>query len=303
MRFTQTGTFNEHFLDKMITIQHLEQIEDIILSKLDYNIGFVAQEKSEFLSKYVNILIEKYQSLVGKNFPGYNSEIIGDIFSKFKNLIPYPELNKATLNYYFHLLQIEEGSEWETKEVEISMRALIQAWTFPSYYLIESLAETIGREEAVKLFKRYITHYYIDHPSPDRDKFVNLEKMLENRLSGDTSSSEWVLVHTMLEKGKYAFKNKTCPTCVDSMTDLPDIEFKYLACCYGDYEKFRAVYSEHLVLTMEHTLMQGDSYCSRVLHDTRIDYDLRHPPKEFWDNFEPGKEKKAISLYNLFKKC
>ena len=79
MRFTQTGTFNEHFLDKMITIQHLEQIEDIILSKLDYNIGFVTQEKSEFLSEYVNNLIGKYQSLVGKNFPEYNSKIIGDM--------------------------------------------------------------------------------------------------------------------------------------------------------------------------------------------------------------------------------
>lgn len=35
----------------------------------------------------------------------------------------------------------------------------------------------------------YITHYHIDHPSPDRDQFVSLEKMLENRLSGDTTLS------------------------------------------------------------------------------------------------------------------
>ncbi|MCG3224149.1 MAG: hypothetical protein H7647_06760 [Candidatus Heimdallarchaeota archaeon] len=48
---------------------------------------------------------------------------------------------------------------------------------------------------------------------------------------------------------------------------------------------------------MEHTLMEGDPYCSRVLHDTRIDYDLRHPPKEFWDNFKPGKEEEAMEYY------
>ncbi len=29
---------------------------------------------------------------------------------------------------------------------------------------------------------------------------------------------------------------------------------------------------------MEHTIAQGDKYCSRVLHDTRIDYDL---PQKF----------------------
>jgi hypothetical protein len=162
---------------------------------------------------------------------------------------------------------------------------------------LQALAETIGREEAVKLFKRYITQYYIDHPSPDRDKFVSLEKRLENRLSGDTTSSGWVIVHTMLKEGKYAFKNKNCPTCVDAMTDLPDVELKYYACCYPDYEKFRAHSNDHIILTMDHTLMEGDPYCSRVMHDTRIDYDLRHPPKEFWDNFEPGKEDEAMKYY------
>ena len=141
------------------------------------------------------------------------------------------------------------------------------------------MTETIDRKEAVKLFKRYITQYHIDHPSPNRDKFISLEKRLENQLSGDTTASEWVIVHTMLEEGKYAFKNKNCPTCADAMTDLPDVELKYLASCYGDYAGFRANLSDHIILTMEHTIIEGDSYCSRVLHDTRIDYNLRHPPK------------------------
>ena len=299
MKFTQTGTFKENYLEKTITIKPLEQIEEILLSKLNYNVGFIARKNSESISDYIKKLTEKYLELAEKDFSEHTSEKIRVIFSKFKNLIPYTDLHNASLNYYLHLLQIEEGSEWETNEVEISMKALIQAWTYPSYYLLEALAETFGREEAVKLFKRYITHYYIDHPSPDRDKFDSLEKMLENRLSGDTTSSEWVLVHTMLEEGKYAFKNKNCPTCVDSMTDLPDVEFKYLACCYGDYEKFRAVYSDYLILTMEHTLMEGDPYCSRVLHDTRIDYDLSHPPKEFWDNFKPGNEEEAMKYYKI----
>ncbi|MBY8993621.1 MAG: L-2-amino-thiazoline-4-carboxylic acid hydrolase [Candidatus Heimdallarchaeota archaeon] len=186
-------------------------------------------------------------------------------------------------------------------EVKISTKALIQAWTYPSYYFLQALTETIDREEAVKLFKRYITHYYLDHPSPNRDKFVSLEKRLEDRLAGDTTSSEWVMVHSMVEEGKYAFKNENCPTCVEAMVDLPDVELKYLACCYGDYEAFRANSNDHIILTMEHTIMQGDPYCSRVMHDTRIDYDLRHPPKEFWDNFEPGKEEEAMKYYQKKK--
>jgi hypothetical protein len=186
-------------------------------------------------------------------------------------------------------------------EVEITMKALVQAWTYPSYFLLQALTEIFGREEAFKRYKQYITQFYFEHPSSDRDKFFSLEKMLEKRLSGDTTSSEWVIVHTMLEDGKYAFKNKNCPTCVDAMMELPDVEIKYFVCCYGDYEKFRSSYSDRIILTMEHTLMEGDPYCSRVLHDTRIDYDLRHPPKEFWDNFEPGNETEAEKYYKEMK--
>ncbi len=70
------------------------------------------------------------------------------------------------------------------------------------------------------------------------------------------------------------------------MKQLPDQELKYYVCCYGDYEYARS-YGENIVLTMEHTIAEGAPYCSRVLHDTRVDWKLEHPPKEFWDNFNP----------------
>ncbi|MHA2175741.1 MAG: hypothetical protein ACXACP_05830 [Candidatus Hodarchaeales archaeon] len=296
MKFTQTGTFKNNYLEERVTIKPMEKIQEMLLEKLDYFIGFVAKEKPELITDYVYNLTKKYQGLVEVELMENSSEKIQEIFTEFKNLNQYPDLNKAALNYFIHLLQLKDKSGGD-KEVEISTKALIQAWVYPSYYFLQSLAETIDRKEAVKFFKRYITQFHIDHPSPNREKFVSLEKMVENRLSSDTSASEWVMVHTVLKEGKYAFKNKNCPTCADAMVDLPDVEFKYLTSCYGDYAKFRAYYSDHLILTMEHTIIEGDPYCSRVLHDTRIDYDLRHPPKGFWDNFEPGKEKEAIKYY------
>jgi hypothetical protein len=296
MKFTQTGTFKNNFLEESVTIKPTEKIQDILLERLDYFIGFIAKENPERISDYVHNLTKKYQGLVGVNLLENSSENIQEIFAEFKNLNEYPDLNKASLYYFIHLLKLKDKSAWDT-EVEISMKELIQAWQYPSYYFLQTFAETIDRKEAVKLFKRYITHYYIDHPFPNRDKFISLDKMVENRLSGDTTTSEWVIVHAMIKEGKYAFKNKNCPTCSDAMLDLPDVEFKYLVSCYGDYAKFRAYYSDHIILTMEHTIIEGDIYCSRVLHDTRIDYDLRHPPKEFWDNFEPGKEEQTMKYY------
>jgi len=296
MKFTQTGTFQKNTLEKIIDINPLEKIHEVMLDKLNYFVGFIAKKQPGIIADYVANLTKKYQGLIVVDFWKNVSEDTKKIFTKYEHLTPFPNLSKASLNYYLHLLQVKDTSVWETTEIKTSMKALIQAWTFPAYYFLQTLTETIDRKDAIKLFKQYITHYYLDHPYPDREQF-SLEKRLADRTSGDITSSEWVIVHTMLEDGKYAFKNKNCPTCVDTMKDLPDVELKYYVACYGDYEKFRAFNSEHIILTMEHTLMQGDPYCSRVMHDTRIDYDLRHPPKKFWDNLEPGKEEEAKKYY------
>jgi hypothetical protein len=127
MKFTQTGTFKKNTLEKIIAIKPLEKIEEVLLSKLDYLIGFVAKGNSELITDYVKNLTEKYRGLVVKDFSKNSFGGFEKIFSKFLNLIQYPDLNKASLNYYLHLLQIKEKSEWKTNEVEISMKALIQA--------------------------------------------------------------------------------------------------------------------------------------------------------------------------------
>ena len=294
MKFTETGTPRDNYLAEVITMNPREKVHVVLLDHLNYLVGFVAKTKPDTVDVYANSLTEKYLGLVRIDCWDIPAQEIDDVFAQCENLGQYPNLKRASLNYYLHLLQVQNRSEWEMAELKITRRALIEAWVFPSYYFLEALAETIGRADAVKLFKQYITQYYIDHPSPNRDQFVSLEKFVDKRLSGDTKASEWVIVHTLLDEGKYAFKNKNCPTCVDATMDLPDVEFKYLVSCYGDYEKFRSHYGNHMVLTMEHTLIEGDAYCSRVIHDTRIDYDLRHPPKEFWDNFEPGREQEAL---------
>jgi hypothetical protein len=117
---------------------------------------------------------------------------------------------------------------------------------------------------------------------------VNLETLFAERQAAvdENNPSEWVIVHGMIADGKYAFRNDNC-FWVGSLDDLSDSEIKYYICCYGDYESARNNH-ESIVLTMEHTIAKGNPYCSRVMHDTRVDYDLRHPPKEFWDNMWPN---------------
>jgi hypothetical protein len=296
MKFTRTGTYQENELEKLNEQKPLEKIQTIILKRLNYILGFISKENPKAFKKYVQKLTEKYQGLVKEDFVSTYSGDIKEILSDFENLKKYPELATASMNYYIQLLQLPDKKDWLKEKVEVTTKAELQSFLFPSYYLALTLTETIEREQAVKLFKKYVTQYFIDNKSPNRDKFVSLAKNHEKRTTGDTTSSSWVMVHSMIADGKYAYKNENC-SWVKVTKELPDTELKYLVCCYGDYEAAKAFNDDNIILTMEHTIAQGDPYCSRVLHDTRIDYDLRHPPKEFWDNFVPGKEEEAKKHY------
>jgi hypothetical protein len=150
------------------------------------------------------------------------------------------------------------------------------------------LTETLDRADAIALFKKFLTHYYLEDRDPNRETYDNLETLFAKVIEPKEVSSEWVIVRGMIGDGKYAYRNDNC-LWIDAIDDLPDSELKYYVCCYGDYERAKD-YHDSIVLTMEHTIAQGDPYCSRVLHDTRVDWDLRHPPKSFWDSMKPDNE-------------
>ena len=141
---------------------------------------------------------------------------------------------------------------------------------------------------AIAFYKKFVTHYIMDRRDPKRSTYDNLETVFKEAIKTREEASDWVLVRGMSGDGKYAYRNDNC-LWVDAMEDLPDPELKYYVCCYGDYESSK-VYHDSIILTMEHTIARGDPYCSRVLHDTRVDWDLKHPPKDFWDSMKPENE-------------
>ena len=122
--------------------------------------------------------------------------------------------------------------------------------------------------------------FVVNPPSSKKSRY-KAEKIKE----AAHNPTDWVRIYGMISEAKMFFRNENC-LWVDVLTDLPDKELKYFVCCYGDYQTARTYRNEHITLTMEHTIAEGDPYCSRVLHDTRIDWNLKHPPKEFWDNIK-----------------
>jgi hypothetical protein len=170
-------------------------------------------------------------------------------------------------------------------DVDVLQGNYLKSFLFPAYYQLRVLTEIINRKEAIALYKQYVTDYLMDQDKPSAEEFKGLEAVFEERSKPTENQSEWIMIHGLLPDGKYFYRNDNC-LWIEAMQELLDNELKYYICCYGDYQGAKLNYDDSVVLTMEHTIAQGDPYCSRVLHDTRIDWDLRHPSQELWDDLD-----------------
>ena len=286
MKFVKTGKYRPDTMERLVEIYSLEELKNRF-KRMDYFLGFVQERIPKVFPQYVNNLIAKYQNLLDDERKKANPPDLGDIVYEYPHMKEHLELARLVLNYILQILQL--SAENRLGKIKAVNRAYFQSWSHHNYTNLVVLTETIGREEAISLYKRFVTHYSMENRDPNRNTIDDLEHLFAKRTEPKEVPSDWEIVHTMIGDGKYAFRNDNCVFLTSIGDDLPDTELKYYVCCYGDYENFKA-YHDSVILTMGHTIAQGDPYCSRVLHDTRVDWDLRHPPKEFWDTMKPEKE-------------
>ncbi|UCE11683.1 MAG: L-2-amino-thiazoline-4-carboxylic acid hydrolase [Candidatus Thorarchaeota archaeon] len=281
MNFVRTGELRPNALEVPIEISPLEEIDRLTLKRLNHLLGFIKERKPEILREFVEELTGELLNQAKEDYAIRDVLDLDDVLSGLPLLQEHVDLTVALLNYCFDVLQLPQGTEWLGKKVSVSTRADLRSFLLPRYNNLMALVDIVGREDAIAFYKRFFTQYLADTRDPDRKIYDSLEDLYEERSRETEEPSAWVVVRGMLSDGKYAFRNDNC-LWVDALEDIEDSELKYYICCYGDYEGAKA-HNESIVMTMEHTIAEGNPYCSRVLHDTRVDWNLRHPPKEFWD--------------------
>jgi len=287
MNYIRIGKLDPNSLEKEMEIQLYENSRKNSLHRLNYILGFIEAKKPAILKDYISNLEKKLCGQVKGNIIAEKLIDTKKFYDDFEYLKKNQNLANLAMNFYLQLLNPKEVKDWIKDKTKVLTGNYFRSFLVPMYYNVLTLTETIGREEAVKLYKQYITHYLIDrHAGKKENRYESAEEIFEKRKEDINSDSPWVIVCGMLKNGKYFYRNDNC-IWIDALTDYPDSELKYLVCCYGDYEGAKAGLNSNFILTMEHTIAQGNKYCSRVVHDTRLDWDLRHPPTEFWDNLKP----------------
>lgn len=287
MDFEDTGVYNPDALNALQEVQPLEFAVSSPIKRLDFIIGFLRKKKPEIILTYVEKLEETYRRSVTKSYIEKSDLNLKEILSNFPNLKEFPGLAENNLNLYLNLLEIEDDSNWIKDKISVPQKNFLKAFLGVKYYNVEGLAKAIEREEAIQLYKNYITEYIIDYYKDTEDNVEDLNALWERYFDNfeENESEHWLVIQSKPNEGKMIYRKEVC-LWNEAMKEFPDKEFKYLACCYGDFQGAKRE-NKHFVLTMNHTIVKGDPYCSCIFHDTRINWDLTHPLKEFWDNIWP----------------
>ena len=287
MEFRKMRVYNPNSLNIQKEIQPLEFARESPLKRLDYLIGFLKKNKPEIMPVFVQKLEKRYEEIAKEDYVERKDFDVDTKMSDFPNLEEFPQLAKNNLNYFLSLLEISSDIDWVKEKVKTSQRNYFRSFLGPKYNNVEILTSVVDREEAIQLYKIYITEYILSFNKDSEDSVDSLDSLWEKYFKGyeDDESESWVVIQSKPSNGKLIFRKDVC-LWADSLDDFPDSEFKYLICCYGDFQGAKRE-NKHFIYTMKHTIAKGDPYCSCVFHDTRIDWDLTHPPKEFWNEIWP----------------
>lgn len=282
MKIVQTGKFNAKALETLIELeQPLDRAKRVTLNRLGHLLGFVEDVGTEILTTYIRKLTQHYQNQLVKDFIELKSIRLADFVAGQRSLAENFGLTNSIVNYYFQMLELPEDEDWQNGNFKLPQRNVLRSVLVPACCNLQILMEIIGREEAIKLYKKFMTQYTKTRQGSGNE-FESVEDVMKSRLKADAKPSEWVMRHAIIDDGKYAYMNENC-LWVDALVDLFDSEIKYYVCCYGDFQGAKS-WNKHFILTMENAIAQGDPYCSRLVHDTRVDWNLKHPNRKFWDD-------------------
>lgn len=283
MKFQQLGRVNPEMQYK---IKPLELAENVILKRLDFLLGFLKERNTEMHTAFIDQLKSTIKSLIGSFKIPKEKLDISEKLSEFTHINQYKKLVELHLHLLSMLLERPLEDVFSSEELMIPSKNYWLIVFGIRYYQILALTEIMDREEAIELFKEYIDQYYVFVESTFT-KYETIDEMRVDHLKevGSGSDMEFDVVASTVENGMYIIRNNNCPA-IDAMKDFEDKELVYVTCCHGDFQ-YAVMSNEHFVMTREFTIAEGDPFCDKVFHDTRIDKEVKHPSKEFLDSMGP----------------
>jgi len=186
-------------------------------------------------------------------------------------------LERACVAYILHLLQWPDGLEEIV--LEIDRADALRARLYPAFHRMRSLRDVMGAEAAMPFLKNYIDRRIHELTTPD-ESLEDVDRYWEEIADPDFQSPTSG-VAARFHRGKNAFRIDRC-LWADLMKPLGDPQVAFLVCCYGDTAGVEAL-SPHLAYSCPMTLIEGDPFCDKCIHDTRFVDEIDHPARSFFE--------------------
>ncbi|MDF1538328.1 MAG: hypothetical protein P1Q69_05450, partial [Candidatus Thorarchaeota archaeon] len=195
MKFVKTGKYSHDTLDRPIEVDTLKDAK-WRLERMNYLLGFVKNRFPEVFSEYVNNLLVKYQDLLDEDRKNVNPFDMDDILSDIPNMTEHSELVRAVLNYFLQILQLP--ADTRPGKHKVVNRNYFKLFSHISYPNLLVLTETIGRADAIALWKKFLTHYYLDKRDPNRTTVDNAKIIFDKAIAPKEVPSDWEIIHCMI---------------------------------------------------------------------------------------------------------
>lgn len=188
------------------------------------------------------------------------------------------ELQRANLAC---VLELHGRAENTTEvEFEIDRADVLRARLYPSYWRARCLRDVMGPGRAIPFLKDYVDSRVREQTEPDLS-MEDIDRFWEDAIDPDAQSmTSGVAVR--FHRGKGAYRIDRC-LWSDVIAPFNDPEIAFLVCCYGDTANIEAT-NPNLAYTCPMTLIKGDPYCNKCLHDKRFVDAVEHPTREFYDS-------------------
>jgi hypothetical protein len=274
--------FEAHTKNKIYKIKPMEFLNNTVYKRLDFLLGFVKKKNEKIFSDYVNQMIADLESL--NEFSTLGDYKISNI-ADYSNISSHLKLVQLHGDLHRQILGISMEQANSDNEIEVPSRIYWRAFILARIYQLISLVNTIGRKEAIELFKNYLDQYYIHNKSSFKH-YETLDDLFKESFkeASKSTDNEFTVTCSTVENGVYINRNDNCPA-VDALDDIDDKELIYVVICYPDFQ-YAIMTNEHFVMTRKHTIAEGDPYCDKVFHDTRINKEPKHPSKKLIDSMD-----------------
>jgi len=285
MKYELVGIPDETALDRPQKLDGVERVLQSPLKRLNSLLGLLMKQTPESVEEYASNLESKFSGLVGTNYVVERSIDLKHHMNELEYIKEYPTLAEISLNYLLGELKMPIDSEW-SDDMQVVQRDYLRAFLSSRYHNVDVLTETVGREQAIKIYKEHFEKVTEQWVEKAEERYKNLDEFVKDTKTEDPENPGWMRLVGEAENGKVVFRKDTC-LWADAMQEYPDSELKFLVCCYGDYTSIKSG-NRNFALTMEHSIAGGHPYCDCVVYDTRINNEFEHPPDEFFANLKPS---------------